>query len=135
MQRDGTGLRKLADRGGYRGVILFLDVPDYHEGSSDTPCWSPDSKWLYYTARVGEAVELMRVSLEGSVEQLTHSAPGVLHYHPKLSADGRQVAFGATRDGIRQLWVAHADGSAPRPITHLHPGHAALWACWQPDGR
>jgi hypothetical protein len=32
VTRDGTGLRKLADRGGYEGVTLFLDVPDYHEG-------------------------------------------------------------------------------------------------------
>ena len=135
VKRDGTGLRKLADRGGYKGVMLFLDVPDYHEGSSDTPCWSPDSQWLYYTAKVGEAVELMRVSLDGKVEQLTRSAPGVWHYHPKASADGRQVIFGATRDGIRQLWVAGADGAEARPITQLTKGHAAIWAHWQPTFR
>ena len=112
--------------------MLFLDVPDYHEGSSDLPCWSPDSKWIYYTAKVGEAVELMRVSLDGKVEQLTRSAPGVLHYHPKVSADGRQVVFGATRDGVRQLWVARADGSEARKITSLKKGQAAMWARWQP---
>lgn len=132
VKRDGTGLRKLADRGGYTGVMLFLDVPDYHEGSSDTPCWAPDSRWVYYTARVGEAVELMRVSLNGTVEQLSHSAPGVMHYHPKVSTDGRQVVFGATRDGVRQLWVAQADGSAARPLTKLPKGTAAMWAWWQP---
>jgi hypothetical protein len=134
VQRDGSGLRKLADRGDYNGSILFLDVPDYHEGSSDIPCWSPDSRWVYYTAKVGEAVELMRVSLEGNVEQLSHSKPGVLHYHPKVSADGQQVVFGATRDGVRQLWVAQADGSAARPITTLEKGSGAMWAWWQPLG-
>jgi TolB protein len=132
VKRDGTGLRKLADRGDYQGTILFLDVPDYHQGSSDTPCWSPDSKWVYYTAKDGEAVELMRYSLDGKIEQLSMSGPGVLHYHPKLSPDGRQVVFGATRDGVRQLWVANADGTDARPVTNLTKGHAAMWAWWQP---
>ena len=130
--RDGAGLRPLADRGGYRGVTLFLDVPDYHGGSSDTPCWSPDSRRVYYTARVGEAVELMRVSLDGRSERLSLSAPGVAHYHPEVSPDGRHVLFGATRDGVRQLWIAGADGSDARPVTRLTRGHAAMWAHWQP---
>ncbi|HRZ81674.1 MAG TPA: hypothetical protein P5069_04390, partial [Candidatus Hydrogenedentes bacterium] len=42
VRHDGTGLRKLADLNGYQGWILFLDVPDFHEGSSDTPVWSAD---------------------------------------------------------------------------------------------
>ena len=58
MRADGTGLRKLADRGGYRGVIEFLDVPDFHGGSSDIPAWSADGTAVYYTARVGANVEL-----------------------------------------------------------------------------
>lgn len=130
--RDGKGFRKLADRGGYSGATLFLDVPDYHGGSSDTPCWAPDSKWIYYTAKVGEAVELMRVSLDGRPEQLSKSPPGVSHYHPKVSPDGRRVVFGTRRGGVRQLFVAQADGSNPRPVTALTTGHAAMWPHWQP---
>ncbi|MFM9959637.1 MAG: TolB family protein [Planctomycetaceae bacterium] len=42
VRRDGTGLKKLADRGGYRGVTEFLDVFDFHGGSSDVPVWSVD---------------------------------------------------------------------------------------------
>ena len=30
FRADGSGLKKLADRGGYRGVIEFLDVFDFH---------------------------------------------------------------------------------------------------------
>ena len=44
IRADGTGLRKLADRGGYLGAVESLDVPDFHEGSSDTPVWSADGK-------------------------------------------------------------------------------------------
>ena len=61
VRADGTGLRKLADRGGYRGVIEFLDVPDFHGGSSDIPAWSADGTAVYYTAKVGANVELFRV--------------------------------------------------------------------------
>src|SRR5262249_2415192 len=53
VRADGTGLKKLADRGGYRGVIEFLDVYDFHGGSSDTPAWSTDGKSVFYTAKVG----------------------------------------------------------------------------------
>lgn len=133
VRRDGIGLRKLADRGGYEGVTRFLDVPDYHDGSSDTPTWAQDSKWIYYTAKVGEAVELMRVSLDGKLEQLSHSAPGVRHYHPKPSRDGHWLLFGATRDSVRQLYVSKLDGTQARPITQLKSGYAAMWGYWQPS--
>lgn len=135
VKRDGTGLRKLADRGGYDGMVVFLDVPDFHGGSSDVPSWSPDSRWVYYTAKVGESVELMRASAEGKTEQLSKSAPGVRNYHAKVSPDGRNMVFGSTRDGVRQLYVASADGSQPRPITALTKGHGAMWAHWQPGVR
>ena len=72
VRADGTGLKKLADRNGYRGVMEFLDVPDFHGGSSDTPVWSEDSESVFYTAKVGENVELFAVSLHEKIEQLTN---------------------------------------------------------------
>ena len=140
VRADGAGLRKLADRGGYVGWVETLDTPDFHSASSDVPTWSPDSRWIYYTATVGEAVELMRVSLEGKVEQLTHSLPGrsggpaIQHYHPQVSPDGQWVVFGSTRDGARALYVARADGTEARPITKPTPGRAHMHAQWQPAG-
>jgi len=135
VRRNGSGLRKIADRGGYQGWILFLDVPDYHEGSSDVPTWTADSRGIYYTAKVGDAVELMRATIDGKIEQLSHSKPGVLHYHPKASQDGKRVLFGATRDGVRQIWVANADGTDARPVTRLSKGHAGMSAHWQPQAK
>ena len=52
VQRDGKGLRKLADRGGYRGVVERLKHPDFHSESSDVPVWGRDSKQVFYTAKV-----------------------------------------------------------------------------------
>ena len=91
VKADGTGLKKLASRNGYRGVIDYLDVYDFHDGSSDLPVWAPDSKSVFYTAKVGSNVELFRVTLDGKSEQLTDTPAGSMHYHPAAVAR-RQVA-------------------------------------------
>jgi TolB protein len=132
VRRDGGGAHKLADRGEYEGVVEFLDVPDFHGGSSDVPVWSSDSQWVYYTAKTDQAVELMRVSLAGEPEQLTHSPAGVLNYHPAVSPDGGWVVFGSTSGGRRQLHVARSDGTDVRQTTQVAQGYGAMWAYWQP---
>jgi TolB protein len=132
VRADGTGLRRLADRCGYSGAVEFLDVPDFHAGSSDTPVWSADGKRVFYTAKVGVSVELFQVTLDGVSEQLTRSPDGTLHYHPQPSTDGQWLAFGSKRGGVRQLFVLRLGDRAERQITDLKPGQAAMWPYWQP---
>lgn len=132
VRADGTGLKKLADRGGYRGVIEFLDVPDFHGGSSDTPAWATDGQRVFYTTMIGPNVELFAARLDGTSEQLTKSANGTLHYHPAPSPDCKWLAYGSKRDGIRQLYVMRLADHAERRITDLTAGHAAMWPHWQP---
>lgn len=129
---DGSGLRKVADRQGHRGEVTIFDVPDFHGGSSDVPLWSPDGEWIYYTAKVGDSVELMRGSLTSSIKQLTQTSSGHLNYHPKFSPDGQWVVFGSNRTGTRQLYVMRAEGGDAYPITRFKPGWGAMWAYWQP---
>jgi Tol biopolymer transport system component len=131
---NGLGPRKIADRGGYRGVVEFLDVADFHGGSSDTPVWSADG-WIYYTAQVGEAVELMRVSPESAVERLTESPAGTLHYHPTPSPDGALLAFGSKREGVRELYVRECASRRTWKIAESQRGSAALWPHWQPRAK
>jgi Tol biopolymer transport system component len=133
IRTDGSDLRKLADRGGYRGVIEFLDVPDFHGGSSDLPSWSADGKSIFYTAQVKGCVELFRIPLLGEPEQLTQSTQGTLHYHPQPSADGQWLLYGSKRDGVRQLYVRNLETGHEQRITDLTKGHAAMWGHWQPD--
>jgi TolB protein len=135
VRSDGTGLKKLADRGGYRGVIEFLDVFDFHGGSSDTPVWSADGKSVFYTAQVGSNIELFQVSLDGQTTQLTKSQNGTLHYHPTPSADGKRLLYGSKRDGVRQLFVMNLSDRSERSLTNLKTGHAAMWPHWQPGAR
>ena len=132
VKADGTGLRKLADRGGYRGVTRFLDVPDYHDGSSDVPVWATDSLSVFCTASVKGSVELLRVTLDGHVSQLTHSAEGTTHYHPKPSPDGQWLAYGSNRNGIRNLYVMRLADGSEQPLTDVPAGHAAMHPWWQP---
>ena len=133
VKQDGSGLKKLADRGGYRGVVEVLKHPDFHSESSDVPVWAADGQSLFYTAKVGESIELMRVDLDGNVTPLTHSAkPGTRHYHPAVSPDGMSILFGSDRSGTMQLYVATVDGQDVRPITHVPAGHCAMHGYWQP---
>ena len=132
VKKDGTGLKKLADRGGYRGVVERLKHPDFHSESSDIPVWSADSRNVYFTAKVGQSVELMRVGLDGVVKQLTASKPGVRHYHPAVSADGKWILFGSDRSGTMQLYVSSADGGDAWPITSVPSGSSAMHGHWQP---
>lgn len=132
---DGTGLKKLADRGGYKGVIEFLDVFDFHQGSSDTPVWSADGKSIFYTAQVGKSVELFQGTLDGNAMQLTKSAVGVVHYHPQPSHDGKSIVYGSKRGGVRQLFVMRLGDRTETPLTNLKHGHAAMWPHWQPVTR
>ena len=132
VKADGTNLKKLADRGGYRGVTQFLDVPDYHDGSSDIPVWATDGQSVFYTAKVRDCVELFRTTLDGRSQQLTHSAAGTTHYHPKPSPDGHWLAYGSNRSGIRNLYVMQLTDYSERPLTNEPSGHAAMHAWWQP---
>lgn len=132
VRADGTGLKKLADRGGYRGVTEFLDVPDYHGGSSDIPVWSVDGQSVVYTAKVGNNVELFRVTLDGQPERLTTSADGTTHYHPKPSPDGKWIVYGSKRNGMRNLFVMRLSDRKEHALTNVPAGHAAMHAYWQP---
>jgi Tol biopolymer transport system component len=132
VRADGTGLRKLADRGGYSGVVAFLDVPDFHGGSSDVPAWSADGKSVYYTAKQGENVELFRVALDGRSERLTRTLDESLNYHPQPAPDGRWLAYGSKRAGVRQLYVLRLADCAERRLTDLSRGRGAMWPHWQP---
>jgi Tol biopolymer transport system component len=134
VKADGTALRKLADRGGYRGVTEFLDVPDFHGGSSDIPAWSADGRSVFYTAQSGPGVDLFRITLDKSAmpEPLTQAPKGSTHYHPVPSKDGEWLAFGSKRDGVRQLHAIHLPTHTETQLTHNRPGQAALWPHWQP---
>lgn len=132
VKKDGTGLRKLADRGGYRGVVERLKHPDFHSESSDVPVWAADGQAVFFTAMVDDRIELMRSSLEGQVTRLTNTHRGTRHYHPAVSPDGKWILFGSDRSGTMQLYVSATDGSKVHAITSVPPDSCAMHGHWQP---
>ena len=75
------------------------------------------------------------MTLDGVSEQLTDAAAGSLHYHQQPSHDGKWLAYGSKRDGIRQLYVMGLDNRKEHRITDLDEGRAAMWPSWQPAGK
>jgi Tol biopolymer transport system component len=133
VDREGKNLRKIGDRQGYKGWVTVLDVPDYHNGSSDVPVWSPDGKWIYYTSLIDSSVEIMRASLDGKSERLTHSHhSGTLHYHLQPRKDGKFLAFGSNKTGLRQIHAMRVGEWRSWQVTHVGSGWGAMWAYWRP---
>jgi len=69
----------------------------------------------------------------GPVTRVTTGATGV--QHPRLSPDGKQVAFAATTgrtDALHDIWVARVDNGRTRRITSSGDN---TWPTWSPDGQ
>ncbi len=52
---------------------------------------------------------------------------------PTYSPDGKEVAFGSSRDGSFEIYVMKADGSGVRRLTHT--GRMNMRPAWSPDGQ
>jgi hypothetical protein len=112
IRSDGTGMRPLAE----------------DAGGPDT--WSPDGRWVYF---VGEKergrTHVYRADVGGGrPQQLTGDA--FQAGGAASSPDGTRLAFMADAVYGWDLWVANADGSAPRMVL----ASAGLGG-WSPDGR
>jgi len=87
---------------------------------------------LFHAGR--KAAPLMRASVTdaGQVEQIEKLVDdGAANYHVTMSPDGEWIAYDSDRDGVRGVYVAKADGTAPHRVSGL--GYAAV-PSWSPDG-
>jgi Tol biopolymer transport system component len=53
---------------------------------------------------------------------------------PKYSPDGKKIAFGSSRTGTHEIWVANGDGSNPVQMTFFG-GPLVGYMNWSPDGQ
>ena len=93
------------------------------------PCLTPDGKWVVFDYRG----DIWRASLDekGHADRLTiHDAQDTL---PRVSPDGKQIAFASKRNGGYDLFVMPIEGGLPRQVT-FHSG-VELLCDWSPDGK
>jgi len=55
-------------------------------------------------------------------------------HQPRYSPDGKKIAFGSTRSGAEEIWVADSDGSNPAKLTSFGGGVIGPTG-WSPDSQ
>ncbi len=80
--------------------------------------WSPDGRWLYFTASVHGTVPIYRVSLRnGETRQVVSGERGVVSFH----LAERRLAYAVTEpSNPSEVFSADADGDSERRLTTLN---------------
>jgi len=89
---------------------LTTKGPSYLHG------WSPDGKFLIYTAERNGEFDIYRIPAEGGDEIQLTNVKG-LDDGSEYSPDGKYIYFNSVRSGTMQVWRMKPDGSGPEQIT------------------
>ena len=89
---------------------ITLTGPSYLHG------WSPDGKWLTYTAQRNNAYDIYKIKAKGGKEIRLTTANG-LDDGSEFSPDGKYIYFNSTRTGKMQLWLMKPDGKGQEQLT------------------
>jgi Tol biopolymer transport system component len=84
--------------------------PSYWHG------WSPDGKYLIYTANRDDEWAICRIPATGG-DEVRLSGTGALDDGSEYSPDGAHIWFNSNRTGTMEIWRMNADGSVPVQIT------------------
>ncbi|MDQ6827276.1 MAG: hypothetical protein M3081_00240, partial [Gemmatimonadota bacterium] len=111
-QRDSTQASTRWDVTQARGKTREIDF------TTDAGTWmsvdiSPDNKWVVFDL-LGHIYRVPAAG--GAAESLTQSSGVALNYHPRISPDGKLIAFVSDRAGQNNLWVMNIDGSNPHSV-------------------
>ena len=83
--------------------------------------------------RASQGLSIYKLRARGEPEPVLVSP--VWDYNPQFSPDGLHIAFSSMRSGaLEEIWLALADGSGARQLTH-GPGTRQTLPAWSPDGR
>ena len=100
-----------------------------------SPTFATTGRELFFHAGRANAGRLLVANLDDSGHVMRVSAVNGGHdearnYHPRVSPDGRWIAFDSDRDGDRGVYVASRDGEQLQRVSG--PGYAAV-PSWSPD--
>jgi TolB protein len=79
--------------------------------------WSPDGKFLIYTAERNGEYDIYRIPSKGGEELRLTSTKG-LDDGPEYSPDGKYIYFNSVRSGTMQIWRMEQDGSRQEQVTN-----------------
>ena len=99
--------------------------------------WSPDGKWLTYTAKRNNdptpaGFDIYKIPSKGGKEIQLTNVTG-LDDGPEYSPDGKYIYFNSVRSGLMQLWRMKPDGSDPEQLTN--DDYNNWFAHVSPDGK
>ncbi len=116
------------------------------------PQWSPDGRWIAYTAsRIGwqesryrdmgenRNFDIWITSIDGNISRRLTNNPGQ-DSHPLWSPNGTEIAYISNSDpseweAKRDLMVVRISGGAPRNLTEEFPESVSVGFGWAPDGK
>ncbi len=87
------------------------------KGHSYLHGWSPDGKFLIYTAERNGEFDIYKISAKGGKEIRLTSAEG-LDDGSEFTPDGKYIYFNSNRSGTMQIWRMKPDGSNQEQITN-----------------
>jgi dipeptidyl aminopeptidase/acylaminoacyl peptidase len=113
--------------GGSDDLILFptsagspLNLTEKWDLEPNAPRWSPDGKYIYFTAEKGGTTHLFRVAPRPGalVEQVTHGERrlGSITFDKAMSKIAYTVG---TFEAPPEVWVANIDGTGEKQLTHM----------------
>lgn len=112
--------------------------PSYFHG------WSPDGRWLTYTAGRNGNFDIYKIAVKKKKEIRLTDAPE-LDDGPEYSPDGKYIYFNSARTGTMKLWRMKPDGSQQEQVTfdeyndwfpHISPdGRQIVFLSFMPDVR
>ncbi|MEO8449134.1 MAG: amidohydrolase family protein [Gemmatimonadota bacterium] len=92
---------------------------------------SSDGKWIGFDL-LGHIYRMS--SAGGPTECLTQESGIATNFQPRISPDGKSIAFISDRKGQTNLWVMDSDGKNPKPVS-LEPTALMRYPTWTADGQ
>jgi Tol biopolymer transport system component len=118
---DANGANAVPLTEGNTHESFHLGPKDLH-GGSDPPAWSPDGRRIAFVT--GDPAQVWTMAADGSDKRQVCRTDGPCGYAEWLPG-GRRIVFVSWVGDYPQLFIAPAEGGAPRQLTDL-PG-AVLW--------
>lgn len=88
------------------------------KGHSYLHGWSPDGRYLVYTALRDGDFDIYRIAASGESAEETRLTTAVgLDDGPEYAPDGEWIYFNSVRSGMMQIWRMRADGSDQQRVT------------------